>query len=102
MVSNLQNNEHIDNAVSIRIFKRIIQHDNSISKQKALLKTVFRSVCKSRLIFYDIFMFISFFLAIVFLDIHGHGLGEYPGSLDDKVTVLYRVWIYSLLRWYLQ
>lgn len=31
------------------------------------------------------------FLAIFFLDIPGHGLGEYPGSLDDKVIVLYRV-----------
>lgn len=90
MVSNLQNYEQIDNAVSIRISKRIIQHDNAISKQKALLKNVFRSVCKSRLIFYDIFMFISV-LGYFFLDIPGHGLGEYPGSLDDKVIVLYRV-----------
>lgn len=30
-----------------------------------------------------------FFFCFVFLDISGHGWGQYPGSLDNKVIVIY-------------
>lgn len=100
MVSDKKYYEPVDYAIYKRIYKRIIQHNNTKSKQMAFKKKVFRFVCRSRWIFDDIFMLIlgGFLGLFFFLDIPGHGWGEYPVSLDDKVIVLCVVWIYFIAK----
>lgn len=92
--------EPIGNVVFIRFPKKIIWKDNAILRFKIrFVETTefmitflcsFSLLIWGRCMFWDLLkLFFGCFFFYIFLDIPGHAWGGYPGSLDNKVILIY-------------